>query len=78
MDFSDGFKVQSIDRRNIDTLHNIILKETSSDEGIPYEDNDFILNIVDDKDLGIFARTAPYDIFKRNVGADYSQFCELF
>ncbi|MGP2571109.1 phage portal protein family protein [Ornithobacterium rhinotracheale] len=78
LDFSDGFKVQSIDRRHIDTLHKFILKDTSSDEGIPYEDNDFILNIGDDKDLGIFARTAPYAIFKRNGGADYAQFCELF
>ncbi|MGQ2107116.1 phage portal protein family protein [Ornithobacterium rhinotracheale] len=78
LDFSNGFKVESIDRRHIDTLHKLILKDTSSDEGIPYEDNDFILNIGDDKDLGIFARTAPYAIFKRNGGADYAQFCELF
>lgn len=78
LDFSDGFKIHSIDRRHLDTLNRKILKDTSSDEGFPYENDDFILNVGNDKDLGIFARTAPYAIFKRNGGADYAQFCELF
>lgn len=78
LDFTDGFKIESIDRRHLDTLNKKILKDTSSDEGFPYENDDFILNVGNDKDLGIFARTAPYAIFKRNGGADYAQFCELF
>ncbi|MGY5678242.1 phage portal protein family protein [Riemerella anatipestifer] len=78
LDFSNGFKINSIDRRHLDTLNKKILKDTSSDEGFPYENDDFILNVGNDRDLGIFARTAPYAIFKRNGGADYAQFCELF
>ncbi|MRM94247.1 DUF935 family protein [Riemerella anatipestifer] len=78
LDFSNGFKIESIDRRHLDTLNRKILKDTSSDEGFPYENDDFILNVGNDRDLGIFARTAPYAIFKRNGGADYAQFCELF
>ncbi|MRN03781.1 DUF935 family protein, partial [Riemerella anatipestifer] len=78
LDFSNGFKIESIDRRHLDTLQRKILKDTSSDEGFPYENDDFILNVGNDRDLGIFARTAPYAIFKRNGGADYAQFCELF
>ncbi|MEC5393940.1 phage portal protein family protein [Bergeyella sp. RCAD1439] len=78
LDFSNGFKINSIDRRHLDTLNKKILKDTSSDEGFPYENDDFLLNVGNDRDLGIFARTAPYAIFKRNGGADYAQFCELF
>ncbi|MRM86428.1 phage portal protein family protein [Riemerella anatipestifer] len=78
LDFSNGFKIESIDRRHLDTLNRKILKDTSSDEGFPYENDDFLLNVGNDRDLGIFARTAPYAIFKRNGGADYAQFCELF
>ncbi len=78
MDFTDGFKVESIDRRHINTLNKKIVINTNDEDGYDYENDDFLLNIGNDKDLGIFARTAPYAIFKRNGGADYAQFCELF
>lgn len=78
LNFDNGFSVESIDRRHLDTLNKIILYDTTGTDGITYENDDFILNVGDDKDLGIFARTAPYAIFKRNGGADYAQFCELF
>lgn len=78
LDFVDGFKVQSIDRRHLDTEKKQILLDLSDTDGVSYENNDFLLNIGDDKDLGLFARTAPHTIFKRNGGADYAQFCELF
>ncbi|MBT0552684.1 phage portal protein family protein, partial [Riemerella anatipestifer] len=40
LDFSNGFKIESIDRRHLDTLNRKILKDTSSDEGFPYENDD--------------------------------------
>lgn len=78
LDFTQGFKITSIDRRHLDTEKRQILLDQSSTEGISYEDNDFLLNVGDDKDLGLFARTSPHAIFKRNGGSDYAQFCELF
>ena len=78
LDFSEGFKVQTIDRRHLDTDKKQILFNLSDTEGVSYENDDFMLNIGDDKDLGLFARTSPFAIFKRNGGSDYSQFCELF
>lgn len=78
LDFSEGFKITSIDRRHLDTEKKQILLEISDTDGISYENNDFLLNIGDDRDLGLFARTSPHTIFKRNGGSDYAQFCELF
>lgn len=78
LDFSEGFKVYSIDRRHLNTETKEILVNLSDNSGISYENDDFLLNIGDDKDLGLFARTSPFTIFKRNGGADYAQFCELF
>ena len=76
--FTDKFEIASIDRRHLDTEKKQILINQSDTDGISYEDDDFILNIGNDKDLGLLARTAPHAIFKRNGGADYAQFCELF
>lgn len=78
LDFSNGFKINSIDRRHLDTEKKQILISLSDTNGISYENNDFLLNVGEDKDLGLFARTSPHIIFKRNGGADYAQFCELF
>lgn len=78
LDFIDGFKITSIDRRHLDTEKKQILLNLSDDVGVPYEGDDFILNVGNDADLGLFARTSPHAIFKRNGGADYAQFCELF
>lgn len=78
LDFSNGFKINSIDRRHLDTEKKQILISLSDTSGVSYENNDFLLNVGEDKDLGLFARTSPHIIFKRNGGADYAQFCELF
>lgn len=78
LDFTNGFKITSIDRRHLDTEKKQILLNLADNEGISYENNDFLLNVGEDKNLGLFARTSPHAIFKRNGGADYAQFCELF
>lgn len=79
LDFSTGFKITSIDRRHLNTETKQILVNQYDTNGVSYaEQNDFILNLGKDNDLGIFLNTAPHAIFKRNGGADYAQFCELF
>ncbi len=76
--FSPSFDIYSIPRQNLDTARKVILKDISQEEGIPYNEDEFLLNVGEDNDLGFLTRVAPYVIFKRNGGADYAQFCELW
>lgn len=79
LDFTNGFNFTSIDRRHLDTENKCILRSLADADGIPYNvEDDFLINLGKDDDLGIYLRTAPYAIFKRNGGSDYAQFCELF
>mgnify|MGYP001589462403 FL=1 len=76
--FANGFDVAIISRKNLDTAKKIILKDLNDETGFPYEDDDFLLNIGEDDDLGLLMEVAPYAIFKRNGGSDYAEFCELW
>lgn len=78
LDFADGFKVEKIARKNLDTAKKIILKDLSDETGWSYENEDFLLNVGEDDDLGLLMEAAPYAIFKRNGGSDYAEFCELW
>ncbi|MDM1093412.1 phage portal protein family protein [Myroides odoratimimus] len=79
LDFTNGFNIVAIDRRHLNTENKHILVNQYDMFGISYEEpNDFILNLGKDNDLGLFLKTAPHATFKRNGGADYAQFCELF
>lgn len=78
--FDDSkFDIYSVPRQNLNTKEKGIYPDVSDDgKLISYENDPFILNIGKDEDLGLFLKTAPHAIFKRNGGADYAQFCELF
>ncbi|MCZ2084150.1 MAG: DUF935 domain-containing protein [Flavobacteriales bacterium] len=78
LDFSDGFSVHKIARKNLDTAKKVILKSLNDETGFPYEDDDFLLNVGEDDDLGLLMEAAPFAIFKRNGGSDYAEFCELW
>ncbi len=78
LSFKSGFNLFSVPRQNLQTAKKIILRNLSDPDGISYENDDFILNLGKDDDLGLFLKTAPHAIFKRNGGSDYAQFCELF
>ncbi|WP_333662282.1 phage portal protein family protein [Chishuiella changwenlii] len=78
LDFSNGYKFTLIDRRHLNTETKQIVLNQSDTFGISYENNDFLLNLGKDNDLGLAMKVIAYAIFKRNGGADYAQFCELF
>ncbi len=78
LDFTEGYKFTLIDRRHLNTETKQILVNQSDTVGISYENNDFLLNLGKDNDLGLAIKVIAYAIFKRNGGADYAQFCELF
>lgn len=78
LDFANGFKFNLIDRRHLNTETKQILINQSDTVGISYENNDFLLNLGKDNDLGLAIKVIAFAIFKRNGGADYAQFCELF
>lgn len=76
--FQPSFNVFSIPRQNLDTERKLIFTNLSTQETVSYENNEFLLNLGYDKDLGFLTKVAPYVIFKRNGGSDYAQFCELW
>ncbi len=76
--FAPNFKAVSIKRQHLNTERKEIVREVFDEHGIPYENNDFLLNIGEDKNFGIFLRTAPYAIYKRNGWGDFAQFVELY
>lgn len=79
LNWVDGkFKPFVIPRQHLNTATKKILKNRFDDEGWSYEDNDWIINLGNDFDLGLFNKTAPFAIFKRNGGADYAQYCEIY
>lgn len=78
LDFEQDFEATLIDRRHYDTKNRKILKSYFDTDGWTYENDDFLLNIGEDDDLGLLMESAPYAIFKRNGGADYAEFCELW
>lgn len=78
LDFKDGFKVVNIKRHHLQTKRREILKEIYDDTGVPYYDNAFLLDVGENDDLGLFLKTAPYVIYKRNGMGDFAQFCELY
>ena len=78
LDFTENFAINKIARKNLDTSKKVILKELSDENGFPYENDDFLLNIGEDDDLGLLMEAAPFAIFKRNGGSDYAEFCELW
>lgn len=78
LSFTPNFQATLIDRKHLNTKRKEIVKEVYDEHGTPYENNDFLLNVGDDKDLGIFLKTAPYAIYKRNGWGDFAQFVELY
>ena len=74
----EGFSIYSVPRENLDTVKKIIKRDLTDEVGIPYENDEYLLNLGKDNDLGLFWKTSPHAIFKRNGGSDYAQFCELF
>lgn len=76
--FLDGFGFKSIPRKHIRTkTHEIAIRE-EDEHGIPYADNDLILQFGSDDDFGILLRAAPFVIYKRGGFGDWAQFVELF
>ncbi|WP_047789440.1 phage portal protein family protein [Tenacibaculum mesophilum] len=80
LNWVDGkFKPFIIPRQHLDTHRKVILKNRFDTEtGWSYENDDWIINLGKDNDLGLFNKTAPFVIFKRNGGSDFAQFCEIF
>lgn len=76
--FDNGFAFENIDRRHLNTDTKQILLNPFDTAGVSYENDDFLLNLGKDRDLGIFIRVLAYAIFKRNGGSDYAQYAELF
>lgn len=76
--FIDGFSFNSIPRKHIRTKTKEVAIREEDEHGIPYADNDLIIQFGGDDDLGILLRAAPFVIYKRGGFGDWAQFVELF
>ena len=76
--FINGFEFKSIPRKHIRLKTKEIAIREEDERGIPYADNDLIIQFGQDDDYGIILRAAPYVIYKRGGFGDWAQFVELF
>lgn len=76
--FLDGFGFCSIPRKHIRTKNKEVAIREEDEHGIPYADNDLIIQFGQDDDFGILLRAAPFVIYKRGGFGDWAQFVELF
>lgn len=75
----DGYiTYESINRKHVDPVKKLIRKQQFDTAGQPFDKFYNLLFIGKGRDLGVFAKVAPYIIYKRNVLGDWSQFAELF
>ena len=77
-DFTTYFTFRSIPRKHIRPKTKEIAIHEEDEHGIPYDDNDLIVQFGADDDFGILLRAAPYVIYKRGGFGDWAQFVELF
>lgn len=78
LDFSTGFSCYSIPRQHINTRNRVITVNPNDESGVPYTDDDFLVNVGRDDNLGLLLKVAPLAIYKRGGFGDWSQFVELF
>ena len=78
LNFADGFTAGVIPPKHIDLKQRMILRNDTDDKGIPYEDDDHVLVIGQERDYGLLLKAAPYAIYKRGGFGDWAQWIELF
>ena len=76
--FREGFEFWSIPRQHIRTKNKEIAIREEDEHGIPYAENDLVIQFGQDEDFGIILRAAPFVIYKRGGFGDWAQFVELF
>ncbi|MBX6381229.1 MAG: DUF935 family protein [Thermoflavifilum aggregans] len=75
---NDRLMVFSFPRKHIRTDLKKIVWEQNGIEGAYYDQYNNILQVGDDRDLGLLLKAAPYVIYKRGGFGDWSKFAELF
>jgi SPP1 gp7 family putative phage head morphogenesis protein len=78
LDFTNGLKGFNIPRKHIRTDLGVIVKNENDEFGFPYRNDDFFLEVGNDKNLGLILKAAPFAIYKRGGFNDWAQFVELF
>ncbi len=67
-----------VPRKHVDPIRKLILTRQTDIQGTSWEEFEDLLFIGGSTDLGLFARAAPWIIYKRNTAADWAQFSEVF
>lgn len=50
----------------------------SDERGIPYRDDDFVLEVRGQDEFGVMLKVAPYVIYKRGNAGDWAQYVEIY
>lgn len=77
-DFSNGFDFYSIPRRNIRPKARQIAIDENDEFGIPIENDENIIILGKNNDMGILMKASQYVIYKRGGFGDWAQYVELF
>ncbi|AXG70444.1 hypothetical protein KORDIASMS9_02684 [Kordia sp. SMS9] len=74
-------KINTIPQRNAVPTLKTIFPDLSKEDGIRYDDpyyENWVIQIGEDKELGILNNIVPNLIWKRNVAQSWAEFCERF
>lgn len=71
-------QIFSVPRRNINFEKKLILPDEYADNGLEYEKDPYIIEVVPNDPFGFIYKAAPYVIYKRGGYGDWAQFVELF
>lgn len=68
----------AIPAKHISLATKSILLQDSDEKGVDYEGDPFLCVVGEERDFGLFLKTAPYVIYKRGGFGDWAQWTELF
>lgn len=72
------FDYKPIERKHIRPDTQVILRNQSDYDGIPYADMPFVFVVGNPKDLGLYLKCSFYALIKKGGFADWAQYVEIF
>lgn len=72
------YGIDLLPRANVIPERGVILEDISSSKGIPYEEEDMVMEIGGQRDLGFLLKAAPMFLYKKGAMMAWSEYCEIF
>lgn len=70
--------VKLVPRENVKPKEKLVVASPGMSDGIDFTENDWVVGIGADADLGVYAKVAPLVLYKQNTLAAQAQFVDLY